>query len=138
VRGKISGLSSVSQGKIGRLAALRDPQIGQSLALIHHQPEELWSVHTLASRVGLSRSAFSAKFKQLTGKFPMQYLTRVRLTKVAGLLRTHSATLLQVAQSIGYGSEVAFDKVFKRSYEMAPGTYRQRRPGASDGKAGSE
>src|SRR5437588_11058070 len=112
---------------LGWLAALKDPQIGQALALIQHQPGEAWTVGSLACRVSLSRSAFSAKFRQLVGEPPMQYITRVRLTKAAASLRAQSATLVEVALSIGYDSEVAFSKAFKRYFGMAPGAYRQAR-----------
>jgi AraC-like DNA-binding protein len=120
-------ISTVGDGNVGWLGALKDPQIGQALALIQRQPGESWTVESLASRVSLSRSAFSAKFKQLVGEPPMQYLTRVRLTKAAALLRTHSPTLVEVAMSVGYDSEVAFSKAFKRYFGMAPGAYRQGR-----------
>jgi AraC family transcriptional regulator, alkane utilization regulator len=120
-------LNTFGDGKVGWLGALKDPQIGQALALIQRQPGESWTVKSLASRVSLSRSAFSAKFKQLVGEPPMQYLTRVRLTKAAALLRTHPATLVEIALSIGYDSEVAFSKAFKRYFGMAPGAYRQGR-----------
>jgi AraC family transcriptional regulator, alkane utilization regulator len=68
-------ISVVGDGNVGWLGALKDPQIGQALALIQRQPDESWTVETLASRVSLSRSAFSAKFKQLVGESPMQYIT---------------------------------------------------------------
>ena len=122
-------ISTVDDGNVGWLGALKDPQIGQALALIQRQPEESWTVESLARRVSLSRSAFSAKFKQLVVESPMQYITRVRLTKAAALLRTHQATLLEVALSVGYDSEVAFSKAFKRYFGIAPGAYRQgKRP----------
>ena len=105
--------------------ALKDPQIGQALVLILRQPGEPWSVASLASHVGLSRSAFSARFRQLVGEPPMQYLTRARLAKATAALRTGPATLVEIAHSIGYDSEVAFSKAFKRSVGMAPGAYRQ-------------
>jgi AraC-like DNA-binding protein/mannose-6-phosphate isomerase-like protein (cupin superfamily) len=120
-------ISTVGDGNVGWLGALKDPQIGQALALIQRQPDESWTVESLASRVSLSRWAFSAKFKQLVGESPMQYTTRVRLTKAAALLRTNSPTLLEVAMSVGYDSEVAFSKAFKRYFGMAPGAYRQGR-----------
>jgi AraC-like DNA-binding protein len=122
-------LSSLGDGQVGWLGALRDPQIGQALALIHHQPEERWTVDSLARRVGLSRSALSAKFTRLVGRAPLRYLTDVRLTKAAALLRTQPATLNAVALSVGYDSEVAFSKAFKRRFGTAPGAYRRgRRP----------
>ena len=77
--------------------------------------------------VGLSRSALSAKFTQLVGRAPLHYLADVRLTKAAALLRTQPVTLIEVAQSVGYDSEVAFSKAFKRRFGMAPGVYRRTR-----------
>jgi transcriptional regulator GlxA family with amidase domain len=127
-------LISAGDGQVGWYNALKDPQIGQALALIQHQPGESWTVESLAHRVNLSRSAFSAKFKQLVGEPPMQYLTRVRFMKAAALLRTRPATLMEVALSVGYDSEVAFSKTFKRYFGMAPGAYRQaRRPAIGEG-----
>ena len=127
-------LSMVDGGKQGWFNALKDPQIGQALVLVQSQPDDPWTVESLAYRVGLSRSTFSAKFKQLVGEPPMHYITRVRLTKAASLLRTHPATLVEVALSIGYDSEVAFSKAFKRHFGIAPGAYRQgrRSPTAMD------
>ncbi len=127
-------ISTVDDGNVGWLGALKDPQIGQALALIQRQPDDPWTVESLASRVSLSRSAFSAKFKQLVGEPPMQYITRVRLSKAAALMRTHPATLVEVALSIGYDSEVAFSKAFKRYFGIAPGAYRQgKRPAIDNG-----
>jgi AraC-like DNA-binding protein len=120
-------IRAIGDRNVGWLGALKDPQIGQALALIQHQPGEAWTVGSLACRVSLSRSAFSAKFRQLVGEPPMSYITRVRLTKAAAALRTNSATLIEVAASIGYESEVAFSKVFKRYFGIAPGAYRQGR-----------
>jgi transcriptional regulator GlxA family with amidase domain len=117
-------MRTADNGNGGWFNALKDPQIGQALALIHRQPGESWSVESLASRVSLSRSAFSAKFKELVGESPMQYVTRVRLTKAAAMLRTRPSTLIEVALSIGYDSEVAFSKAFKRYFNIAPGAYR--------------
>jgi AraC-like DNA-binding protein len=120
-------IGTASDGNAGWFGALKDPQIGQALMLLQRQPGEPWTVKLLASRVNLSRSAFSAKFKQLVGESPMQYLTRLRLAKAAAALRTQPTTLIEVALSIGYDSEVAFSKAFKRYYGIAPGAYRQRR-----------
>jgi len=127
-------IRTAGDGNVGWLGALKDPQIGQALALIQHQPDETWTVESLASRVSLSRSAFSAKFKQLVSEPPMQYITRVRLTKAAALLRKNSATLVEVAVSVGYDSEVAFSKAFKRYFGIAPGAYRHgKRPPIGSG-----
>ena len=120
-------IRTIGDSNVGWLGALKDPQIGQALALIQRQPDEAWTVGSLACRVSLSRSAFSAKFRQFVGEPPMQYITRVRLTKAATSLRKHSATLVEVATSVGYESEVAFSKAFKRYFGIAPGTYRRGR-----------
>jgi AraC-like DNA-binding protein len=109
----------------GWFAALKDPQIGQTLALIQRQPEEKWTVESLAHRAGLSRSAFSAKFSAMVGVSPLHYLTDVRLTKAAFLLRTRSSTLVEIARSVGYDSDVALSKAFKRRFGVAPGAYRR-------------
>ena len=120
-------IRTIGDKNVGWLGALRDPEIGQALALIQRQPGEAWTVGSLACCVSLSRSAFSAKFRQLVGEPPMQYITRVRLTKAAAELRTYAATLVEVATSVGYESEVAFSKAFKRYFGVAPGAYRQGR-----------
>jgi AraC-like DNA-binding protein len=125
-------LSTVDGGPGGWFNALKDPQIGQALALVQDEPGEPWTVESLASHVGLSRSAFSAKFRQLVGEPPMRYLTRVRLRKAATVLRSHPATLVEVARSIGYDSEVAFSKAFRRYFGIAPGAYRQGRRSLTD------
>src|SRR5215510_14526030 len=75
--------STNNDGAIGWLKALQDPQIGQALAVIHSWPHEPWTVAALAAQVGLSRTAFTLKFKQLVGESPLRYLTRWRLNKAA-------------------------------------------------------
>ncbi len=118
-------LTSASDGDVGWLGALKDPQIGQAMALIQRHAEEPWTVEALADRVGLSRSAFSAKFSQLVGEPPMRYVGRVRLTRAAILLRTQAAPLREVAAAVGYDSDVTLSKAFKRQYGLAPGVYRR-------------
>jgi len=110
------------------LAALADPQIAEALALIQLHPGEPWTLALLARHVGLSRSAFSARFTSLVGMPAMHYLLDVRLTKAAALLRTQSATLHAVARSVGYDSDVSLSKAFKRRFGVAPGTYRRGIP----------
>lgn len=117
-------IGAVGDGNASWFGALKDPQIGQALVLLQRQPDEPWTVEKLSSHLYLSRSTFSAKFKQLVGEPPMHYLTRLRLTKAAAALRTQPATLAEVARAIGYDSEVAFSKAFKRHFGMAPGAYR--------------
>lgn len=109
----------------GWLAALGEPHIGAALGLIHEQPAEPWTVALLASRVGMSRSAFAARFTQLVGEPPLHYVTRWRMQKAAELLRASTATLSEVATRVGYESEAAFSKAFKRWSGVAPGGYRR-------------
>jgi transcriptional regulator GlxA family with amidase domain len=78
--------------------------------------------------VSLSRSAFSARFRELVGESPLRYLTRTRLVHAAGLLHTSDAPLAQIAARVGYGTEFSFGKAFKRTFGIAPGVYR-RHPG---------
>jgi AraC-like DNA-binding protein len=118
---------TVDAAQAGWLGALTDPQIGQALTLMLRQAEERCTVESLARRVGLSRSAFAATFTLLVGMPPMRYMTDVRLTKAAALLRTQPATLHTVAMSVGYESEVALSKAFKRRFGVAPGAYRRGR-----------
>lgn len=120
-------LDTVDGGQQGWFRALKDPSIGQALALMHHEPDTAWAVESLAHRVNMSRSAFSGKFTTLVGEPPMQYLAHLRLTKAVALLQSTSSTLAQIARAVGYDSAVAFSKAFKRRYGMSPGAYRHRK-----------
>ncbi len=108
------------------LAGLRDPQIAAALALIHHQPEQRWTLEQLAARVGLSRSGFAARFRELVGEPPLQYLTRWRLQLAANHLQQDRLSLAEVAHAVGYRSETGFSKSFKRLLGIAPGSFRRQ------------
>jgi AraC-like DNA-binding protein len=118
-------LASLPAGASGWLGALGDPQIGAALGLIHQSPELDWTVQSLAARVAMSRSAFASRFARLVGEPPLAYVTRWRMQKAAGLLRQSSATLADIAERVGYDSEAAFSKAFKRTVGSAPGAYRR-------------
>jgi AraC-like DNA-binding protein len=122
VRGHLSSLSDESPGW---LRALSEPQIGSALSLVHQAPERNWTVASLASRVGMSRSAFASRFTRLVGEPPLHYLTRWRMQKAAGMLRDGHSTLAEIARQVGYESEAAFSKAFKRAIGTAPGAYRR-------------
>lgn len=109
----------------GWLAALGDSQIGAALALVHQNPERDWTVQELAHQVAMSRSAFAARFTRLVGEPPLSYVTRWRMQKAAGMLREGNSTIAQIAESVGYDSEAAFSKAFKRALGSAPGAYRR-------------
>ena len=110
----------------GWLRALVDPQIGRALSLIHEKPEDDWTVESLASKVGMSRSAFAARFAQLVEEPPLTYLTRWRMQKASRLLETSPAGVAEIAKKVGYDAEAAFSKAFKRWNGVAPGAYRRR------------
>lgn len=118
-------LASLPPGASGWLGALGDAQIGSALGLIHQNPELDWTVQSLAARVAMSRSAFASRFARLVGEPPLAYVTRWRMQKAAGLLRQSSATLADIAERVGYDSEAAFSKAFKRAVGSAPGAYRR-------------
>jgi len=106
--------------------ALRDPVVAHSLALIHQDPARHWTVADLAGNVGLSRAAFARRFADQVGEPPLTYLAAWRMTLAARLLREPGATIATVAQQIGYRSEFAFAKAFRRDYGLPPGTYRRQ------------
>ena len=110
--------------RAGWLGALRDPRIGRAITLIHREPEREWSVALLAHEVAMSRSAFAARFAELVGEPPMQYVARWRMGVALALLEDRSASLAEIAERLGYRSEAAFSRAFKRETGMAPGAAR--------------
>ncbi|MEV5570402.1 AraC family transcriptional regulator [Spirillospora sp. NPDC052269] len=117
-------------GAPGWAHALADGAIGQALRDIHARPSVPWTVERLAARAGLSRSVFAQRFTALVGEPPVSYLTWWRMTSAGRMLRESDASLRSVAERVGYTSEFAFAKAFKREYGVAPGTYRRTRPTA--------
>src|SRR5262249_54270531 len=116
----------------GWLRALRDSQIGAALERIHEAPAHDWTVAALAAEVAMSRSAFSARFAGLVGEPPLAYLTRWRMHLAGARLREGNCTVAQIAEQLGYQSDVAFSRAFRRQFGAPPGTYRRRRgPSAS-------
>lgn len=107
------------------LRAVADPAIGAALRLMHARPAEPWTVEQLASSVAMSRSAFAARFTELVGEPPLQYLARWRMTIAAQRLRDDDAPIADVAQAVGYANPVAFSKAFARTQGIGPGTFRR-------------
>jgi AraC-like DNA-binding protein len=108
----------------GWLAALRDKQIGRAMTAIHREPEKAWSVATLAKEARMSRSGFSARFTQLVGDSAMRYLTRWRMQLARSELAEGSVPLILLAKRLGYQSEAAFCRAFKREFGLSPGSVR--------------
>jgi AraC-like DNA-binding protein len=125
---------------VGRLATavplphwgrpLRDPRIEKALRLLNEDISKRWTVDLLARAVGISRPAFARQFQRALGLSPMRYLTQQRLQLAASLLLGTDAGLAEVAARVGYRSEFAFNRAFKRQHHAPPGVYRQQVPAA--------
>jgi AraC-like DNA-binding protein len=109
----------------GWLRALTDPQIGAAMRLIHESPQTPWTVASLASAAAMSRSAFAARFATVVGETPLRYLTAWRMRKASNLLKRESK-ISMIAKAVGYETETAFGKAFRKHAGMTPGTYRRR------------
>ena len=115
----------------GWLAGLRDRFVGRALALMHEQPARDWSVDELGRHVGLSRSALHERFVHLIGVPPMQYLAQWRMQAAACLLLETRATVAAIALDVGYDSEAAFARAFKRLVGKPPAAWRRERDAAA-------
>jgi AraC-like DNA-binding protein len=111
--------------KTGWLGALQDKQIGRAIAAIHRHPATVWTLESLASHVGMSRSAFAQRFTQLVGEPAMRYVARWSMQTALTWLQESDATVGEVACRLGYDSEAAFSRAFKRIIGVAPGTARR-------------
>jgi AraC-like DNA-binding protein len=110
----------------GWLAGLRDRYVGHALMLLHERPARPWTVAGLAKETGLSRSALASRFAQAVGQPPMEYLTQWRMQMAASLIADRGEKLSSVAAAVGYSSEAAFSRAFKRFSGEAPGAWRGR------------
>jgi AraC-like DNA-binding protein len=111
--------------KSGWLRAIFDAKIGAALKAMHEKVENPWTVEGLAAAAGMSRSAFALRFKELLGETPLEYLTNWRMYKATGILQDADKKLFEVAKSVGYDSDAAFSKAFKRVLGVAPREYRR-------------
>ena len=114
-----------SGADVGWIRALRDPQIGRVIVLIHREPARDWSLELLADEAAMSRSAFAARFTELVGEPAMQYVTRWRMHTALSRLRADDGTVGDVARGLGYESEAAFSRAFKRFMGVSPGMARR-------------
>jgi AraC-like DNA-binding protein len=113
-----------AEASVGLVAALRDQPISAALGLLHQSPAHKWTVNELAEAVALSRSAFSARFTELVGEPPMTYLTRWRMLRATRLLK-NEVSMEHIAELLGYESQAAFRKAFKREVGIPPAQYRK-------------
>ena len=125
VEGLREYVRSLPESQHGWLAGLRDPHVGRALALLHADPARDWAVETLAQETGLSRSALADRFVALIGEPPMQYLTGWRMALAAQALSTGNDAVARIAERVGYESEAAFNRAFKREFGTPPAAWRR-------------
>jgi AraC-like DNA-binding protein len=119
----------------GWLGALQDKQVGRAIALIHRDPARPWTVASLAAEVAMSRSAFAARFTELVGDPAMRYVARFRMHLALSWLKEDDAGLGDLASRLGYRSEAAFSRAFKRFIGVSPGAVRRDGPAIPSGQA---
>ncbi|NMF90960.1 AraC family transcriptional regulator [Aromatoleum petrolei] len=119
-------LEGLPDDATGWLAGLRDRYVGRALALLHERPDRPWTIDELGREVGLSRSALHERFVQFLAEPPMHYLANWRIQLGSRLLRESSRTVAAIAQEVGYESEAAFSRAFKRLVGLPPATWRRR------------
>ncbi len=119
-------LATLADGETGWLAGLRDPAVGRTLSLLHERPADSWTLEELVRRAGVSRSVLADRFTHLVGHPPMQYLTRWRMQLAARLLADGTRKVSAVGLDVGYASEAAFSRTFKRVAGMSPAMWRDR------------
>jgi AraC-like DNA-binding protein len=118
----------------GWLAGARDTVVGGALALLHRKPRHHWTVDELAAEIGTSRSVLAERFSRFLGEPPLTYLARWRLQLAARMLQTTRQAVLQVASEVGYDSEAAFNRAFKREFGIPPGQFRRSAARVSGGQ----
>jgi AraC-like DNA-binding protein len=120
-----SWLEQDATAKTGWLGALQDKQIGHAISLVHRDPIAPWTVASLAAKIGMSRSAFAARFMSLVGEPPMHYLRRWRMHVAVSTLKESDAPISELADQLGYQSEAAFSRAFKKFIGVTPGSVRR-------------
>src|SRR6185369_5802772 len=126
-----SWMKALRPGEGGWLGAMADPHIGPALQLIHERLDRSWTLRDLGHRVGLGRSAFSARFTKLVGQSMYSYLVARRMAEAAFLLESSDEGIARIATRVGYETAAAFSKLFHRHHGLSPGRYRAVR--RSDG-----
>ncbi len=116
-------LAEGARGGVGWLFALADKQMSAAITCMHDQPGHPWTLEKLAERVGMSRSVFALRFKETVGATPMEYLTRWRMLLAGDRLKHSGDSICEIAPSLGYGSESAFGKAFRRVMGCSPRQY---------------
>jgi AraC-like DNA-binding protein len=123
-------LATLPEDEIGWLAGLRDPVVSRALSLLHARVDDPWTTESLASAVNMSRSAFAERFTAVVGEPPMTYLNGWRMQLARQMLRQTNRTVAQIAYEVGYGSEAAFTRAFRREHHAPPAGWRRQALGA--------
>jgi AraC-like DNA-binding protein len=124
-------MEHLSPNQHGWLAAVRDPYVGKALRLVHEHPRRQWTVDALAHEVAISRSGLALRFSRLLGESPMKYLSGWRMHLAKQMLRDSSDNVQAIAERIGYESEPAFNRAFKKATGCPPATWRRAAARAS-------
>jgi AraC-like DNA-binding protein len=119
-------INALPPDQTGWLAGARDPIIGQALAQLHKEPAHPWTVSRLARSAGLSRTRLAERFRHFLQESPMAYLTKWRLKLGADILQSTEDSVAEIAATVGYGSEAAFNRAFKREFAQPPAQFRRR------------
>lgn len=127
-------MSEQSEGRTGWLAGVRDRIVGAALNSLHKSPARAWTLDELARAAGTSRSVLAERFQQLVGSSPMQYLAQWRMQLAANLLRRSNASLAHIAEQVGYQTDTAFSRAFRREFGCPPAAWRRSQSAPARGK----
>ena len=119
-------INELPAAETGWLAGTRDSVVGHALAILHQEPAHPWTIAELARQVGLSRSRLADRFRHFLGESPMAYLAQWRLKLGAEILQSSDRSVAEVAAAVGYGSEAAFNRAFKREFDYPPAQFRRQ------------
>jgi AraC-like DNA-binding protein len=120
-------MNEKAQGRTGWLAGVRDRTVGAALAAMHKDPTRAWTLEELARVAGTSRSALAERFQNLVGSSPIQYLTRWRMLMASNLLSRSNASMSRIAEAVGYQTDTAFSRAFRREFGAPPAAWRRNR-----------
>jgi len=120
-------MNEQSAGRTGWLAGVSDRIVGAALAELHKRPAHAWTLEELAREAGTSRSVLAERFQELVGTSPMQYLTQWRMLLAANMLERTNSPLVKIAEDVGYQTDTAFSRAFRREYGDPPAAWRRKR-----------
>ena len=125
-------MNQQAEGRTGWLAGVGDRIVGAALNAMHKNPSHAWTLEELARESGSSRSVLAERFQQLVGNSPMQYLTQWRMLLAANLLCRSNAPLARIAEDVGYQTDTAFSRAFRREYGTPPAAWRRSQASRAD------